>query len=341
MKKQLLFLFLVVVLALTAMSSLLMQNQSVDSGKELLFSDMDGNQLVEITLENAQGVLLQISNIGEGWMAEVEGLNKPYPVSQDKLSEFVSSLNTVTLFEAKTSKLKNYPRLGLQDISADDSQATLITLKSSQKQWQVLIGNLAASGAGHYARKPSESTTWLLDKAISLPTEKFQWLKQPILDIDVSNIQRVAMDSDSPWEIVKVANGTEQFQLTDLPQGRTLKYAAVLDGLVGNLVSIRFDTVQNYIPADWQSYDIQSVLSVETQQGHQLSLTTAKLEDTYFLMISDLNSPSNHYWQDVIYTISSFSAGQLSKSVEDFLAEAEQPINSNIGPAIDEGESPN
>lgn len=341
MKKQLIFLSLVVVLALTAMSSLLLQNQPVEPGKRLLFADLDGNQLVEITLENAQGVLLQIINNDGVWMAEIEGLDKPYPVAQEKLSEFVSNLNSVTLFEAKTSKPKNYPRLGLQDITADDSQATLITLKASNQQWQVLVGNLAASGTGHYTRKPSESSSWLLSKAINLPTERFQWLKQPILDFDVSSVQRIAMSGENPWEITKTTSGDGQFQLMDLPDGRTLKYAAVLDGLVDNLVGIRFDSLQPYVPEIWQSFDIQSVLSVDTLQGKQFTLTTALLEDTYYLMISDSSASPSHYWQNAIYTISSFSAGQLNKSIEDFLSELEEPTSNSTLPAIDEGESPN
>lgn len=341
MKKQILFLSLIVVLALTAMSSLLLQKQPVDPSKKLLFSDLDGNQLVKITLENAQGVLLEINKNTGLWMAEVEGLEAPYPVSQDKLSEFVTDLNSATLFEAKTSKRQNYPRLGLQDISANDSQATLITLKANHQQWQVLVGNLATSGAGHYVRKPTESGTWLLSNVIGLPTERLQWLKQPILDFDVSSIKRVAMSGDNPWEIVNSTNSAGQFELTDLPEGRTLKYAAVLDGFVDNLVGIRFDSLQPYVPAVWESFEIQSVLSIDTQQGQQITLTTAMLEDTFYLLISDSTGTSNHYSREVIYTISNFSAGQLNKSIEDFLAEVEEPSANNVGPAIDEGESPN
>jgi hypothetical protein len=341
MKKQILFLSLTVVLALTAMSSLLLQNQPVESGKRLLFADLNGNQLVEITLENAQGVLLNISNNNDAWMAEVEGLETPYPVDKEQLSEFVSNLNSVTLFEAKTSKPKNYPRLGLQNISTDDSQATLITLKASNQEWQVLLGNLAVSGTGHYARKPSENRSWLLSNTINLPTEKFQWLKQPILDLDVSSVQRVAMIGENSWEIVRATDGEGQFKLMDLPDDRTLKYAAILDGLVDNLVGIRFDRLQPYVPELWQSFDVQSVLSVETLQGQQLTITTALLENTYYLMLSDPSGSSGQYWQDIIYTISSFTAGQLNKGIEDFLSEVEEPSISGVAPAIDEGESPN
>lgn len=341
MKKQLIFLCLVVVLALAAMGSLLLQNQPQQEQKSLLLKDFDANQLVSITLENAQGTLLELSNTEKGWQANVADLQRAYPVAKDKLSDFVSALSTVVKFEAKTSQVKNYAKLGLQDISNIDSQGTLVTLKTSNQQWQVLIGNLASSGAGHYARIPTENGSWLLNQTLDLPTEYVEWLKQPIFDFEVSKIQRVSMQGDAPWDIIQASSVDGQFQLADMPPSRQLKYAAVLDGFIDNLVGVRFDSLQSFDQAMWQTLDTESVLEIEIQSGIKLRATSATLNDEHYLLITSNDNDRQHYWSDVVYKVSSFSAGQLNKVIEDFLMPLENPDITNTAPSIDEGESPN
>jgi hypothetical protein len=67
----------------------------------------------------------------------------------------------------------------------------------------------------------------------------------------------------------------------------------------------------------------------------------SELNDAYFVNFSATNQ--TEYWQKWYYQVSNFSAQQLIKTLDDFLAQ-EDPINSNsdrLHQAIDEGDAPN
>ena len=143
------------------------------------------------------------------------------------------------LVEAKTSKPKNYIRLGLQSIDSDDSMATLVTFKASDQSWQVLVGNKVTFGEGHYILKPEDAQSWRTDKTISLPIDKFSWLKQPILPFQEQDINSVSRVDSLNWQIAKSASG--DFQLVNMPKDRELEYDSILNSIVSNLTSLNFE----------------------------------------------------------------------------------------------------
>jgi hypothetical protein len=79
--------------------------------------------------------LHSIKKTDDRWLATFELKRPTYTVSQTKLVNFIKSIVSTKLVEAKPSKQQNYARLGLQFIDVDDSMARLVALKTDEKSW--------------------------------------------------------------------------------------------------------------------------------------------------------------------------------------------------------------
>jgi hypothetical protein len=312
----------------------------------LLFDDLQefANQLDSVEITNAQGVLFRAQKIADHWLATVNSEQLVYPISQGKLAGFVETMMHIKLVEAKTSKPQNYSRLGLQPIDITDSMATLVTLKKNDVSWQVLVGNKVTIGEGHYILKLDDARSWRTDKTINLPIDKFTWLKHPILPYQEQDISSISRVDSLDWQIVRSASG--DFELINMPKGQKLEYDSILNSIVGSLTSLEFEQLLDVdeISADeyfTQSLTVLTQLEVSTTQENIFQVIVSEIDDKHFVNFNS-NGPSQ-YWQKWYYQVSTFSAQQLIKTLDDFLAQDTPVTNASIhnSHAVDEGDSPN
>lgn len=306
--------------------------------------DTQANGISQIELSNASGVLFQAKRSNDKWLAtvlddqgQVIGL---YPVAKDKLAALVSALAEARLIEAKTAKTINYHHLGVQDLTATDSLATLVKLRSDKLSWQVLVGDHATVGNGSYVRLPQSKQAWLVDKSLALPLTSNAWLKQPVLPFDASDFSKIARVDTSPW-LIQRADADAQFTLANMPQDRQLKYSGVLEAMAINLASLNFDALITLDTLQWNKLTDGVELEVTTFYGHTFTAAIAKDNDKVYVRFS--SALTTDYWQEWIYVISTFAAQQLDKNQNDFLMQApeEKPVSITSGTRdVDEGESP-
>lgn len=337
---------LVYVLAVIAILALglgvwLSQSSSKNVSEDmLLFDDLQqfANQLESVEIKNAQGVLFSGQKTAQSWEAILDSEQSAYPISQEKLADFVEIMMQAKLVEAKTSKPKNHIHLGLQSLDADDSMASLVTLKAKDKTWQVLVGNKVNVGEGHYIRIMGDDQSWRIDKSISLPIDKFSWLKQPILPFQVQDINSVSRVDNLNWQIAKSANG--DFELVNLPKDKELAYDSILNSVVSNLTDLSFEEFMAVDEDFTQSLQILTQLEVVTAENKIFQVVVSERDDKHFV-----NFTANDqlvYWQKWTYQVSNFSARQLIKTLDDFLAEeTDSSNNDDTSPeTVDEGDSP-
>ncbi len=307
----------------------------------LLFDGLQefANQVDSVEITNAQGVLFSAQKLGKRWLATFDPEQPVYPISQDKLADFVETMMRAKLVEAKTSKPQNYIRLGLQSIDIDDSMASLVTLKANENSWQVLVGNKVTVGEGHYILKPDDSRSWRTDKTIHLPIDKYSWLKQPILPYQAQDISSISRVDSLDWQIARSASG--DFQLINMPKDKELAYGSILNSIVSNLTSLDFEQL---LPADEgfaQSLKVLTQLEVSTAGEEMFQVVVSELDDKHFVSFSSIGQ--SEYWQKWYYQVSNFSAQQLIKTLDDFLAEETSSVSaiSTSSQTIEEGDSPN
>ena len=339
--KQLTVLIVFVLIALGVGAWLIqkpMQNTAIETKLVLADFGSFADALQSVRIENAQGMLFNVKNVDGEWMAAVEAGQPSYPVSQQKLAELVQTLVQAKLLEAKTSKTEHHSRLGLQSIIAEDSIATLVYLSTSTKSWTLLVGKSASSGLGSYVRKPAAKQSWLSDKNVPLPVDQFSWLKQPILPYQQEDIVSVARVDKNNWHMTRDPQ-SNAFQLDVLPQGRTLQYDSILDAMASGLTALNFEALVRLEDELISSMDIVTELEVTTLQGTSFKVTVGQIEAQHYLYFTGENKEI--YWQQWVYQVSNFSAQQLIKTVDDFLADQTSSQDDNVKTvSIDEGESP-
>ena len=341
MNKQVSVLAAIAILAL-GFGVWLSQSPSKDKFEAgLLFDGLQefANQVDKIEITNAQGVLFSAQKLGDRWLATFDPEQPVYPISRGKLTDFVETMMRAKLVEAKTSKSKNYARLGLESIDTEDSMASLVTFKASENSWQVLVGNKVTAGEGHYILKPDESISWRTDRTINLPLDKYSWLKQPIIPYQAQDIISISRVDNSDWQIARSDSG--DFYLLNMPKDKELEYTSILNSIVSSLTSLDFEQLQAADEGFSESLKVLTQLEVNTTEQKTFQVVVSELNDKHYVNFS--SNSHTEYWQKWYYQISHFSAQQLVKTLDDFLAPETTATSSSTNSlrAVEEGDSPN
>ncbi|MDN4504132.1 DUF4340 domain-containing protein [Alteromonadaceae bacterium BrNp21-10] len=332
--------FLAVVVIAAAALLLNQQSNTTPTASGLLLTDFaaNANSIDRIEISNAQGMLVDAVLQDGQWRLANDQL---YPAKQSALAELVNNLASAKRLQAKTTKVEYYSRLGLQDIAIEDSLATLVTAFSGGKSWGVLVGNAPANGAGQYVRIANSKQSWLVDKSVTVPLALKDWQAQPILPATMAKLQYVERSGSDGWSIFKADAEQDNYQLNSLPEGRELSYVSVLNGLVTAITSMNFEEKFPLDDEQWSAYQALAEFSLTDFDGKVIRLQLAQQDEHYFVRFS--SNDVQGYWQDWQYQISSLSAEQLNKSLEEFLkplAEQESAEQSIPSIPMDEGESP-
>ncbi|GAB5382081.1 MAG: hypothetical protein Alis3KO_33230 [Aliiglaciecola sp.] len=342
MNKQILSLLVLLISVCAAAYFLYIKSMEQAPEKTLLYPRLleNADKIDRVKVSRADGVVIDARRTRDGWRTKLQQPAINYPIDQQSLTDLAESLTKAVLFESKTAKSENFSRLGLLDVEQTDSQAALIQIEAAGDSYQVLVGIVANSGQGSYIRKVGENQTWLLDRVINLPTDKVDWLKQPILDVDPQSIIAVKRTDSKSFSIIKQQNDEMTFALSDIPEGQTLKYDSILDGFVNNITSLNFDGIENLENDLWQANDIDASFEISMDDGLTILLSVTEIEEQYFAKFESFNPDVAHYWNGQTYKISSFAFGQLNKGLDDFVEIPAVESDTPEIPSIDEGEAP-
>ncbi|GAA0856095.1 DUF4340 domain-containing protein [Aliiglaciecola litoralis] len=343
MNKQLVSLIILLAIVGAAIYYLFVQSAMHDQDKVRLFPTLADNatRVERIKISSVNGVLLDAVPARSGWQTRLDGVFVNYPVDQAQLAGLLEGLSQAVLFEAKTKRPENFDKLNLTDVSNPDSLATLVEVSRPGKTHKVLIGSQASSGQGTYARLVDNNQSWLLDQSIQLPTDGFDWLRQPILDFDVKQLSAIARMGDKGFSIQRNQAEDGAFELTNLQPNQALKYATVIDGFVESVVNLSFDKILTDAEANWSAETDIITYEISLEDGTAIQMQLLNADPKAWVKFSRVTSTGQSYWDGLSYQISNFSAQQLDKQVTDFIkseSQAQQSQTRDVN--IDEGESP-
>ena len=321
MSNRLIWLLIATIVALGIGAYLVVKDQPVESESGYLVGDFKQSiaALEEVRIANAGGIVLHAKQRDGKWVSLAQASNG-FPIDELKLAELIQGLSDARLHEMKTSRAENYARLGVEGLDAEDSQSLRVELTSGDEFWQVLIGNRASNGSGHFVRQPEKLQSWLLDRTLSLPSDEVEWLQQPIWAIEQSDVASVTRAGESGWTISRQEGSENGFVLESMPLDRELKYDSILDSVASTLASLRFTALQPYDAVAWQALTPLSTLSVSLADGMTVTVeVVAEAEEAHFVRLS--SGQTDEYWQQWQFQVSDFTAQQLSKTLDDFLAD--------------------
>lgn len=341
---------IVLILALLASAGgwLLFDNQSQPLPEaRSLFVDIDSHvaNINEILIENSEGVIVKAKRMasdvdgrsGQRFPIQASELESQrwfvvdaaesqleFAADQNKLGTLVNALVKAKLIEPKTSLPNKHERLGLRSIEQADSQAIKVSIKSSSKEWQVLIGNEASSGAGFYVRKLKDNQTWLSDQIFDIDEAQSAWLNPLLFAFSVDNIRALRRLGEEQWTMEKTDDSANDFLLVDREDSE-LKYAEVLNTFAQSIATLSFDGLKSMDEVFWETQEILVELELETFSGDKYQLSLVKGDDEHYLKVT--STVDADFWSQWLFNVSNYTETQLNKSHRDFLVDDDIPVD--------------
>ncbi len=301
----------------------LSNNQGDSSAGGLLFPDLKAqiNDVSQVSISKADQSVTLRNDAGKWVLAELQN----YPVDTGKLRQLLLALADARKLEEKTSNPEMYERLGVEDTAADN-QGTEIRIAGPDSESSLILGNLAQRKY-RYARIAGETKSWLIDQNPTLPVDVSGWLLPEILNIDSSVIQSVTIThSDGKTiRIEKDHRAATDFTVPDIPDGRELSYASVVDSIAGVLRGLNLEDVAEASVAEEGDSSARTIFT--TFDGLEITVDSLIRDENTWITVNATQSDSesdeateiNERVGGWAYQIQSYKADQLRRRWDDIL----------------------
>lgn len=338
------------------LSVFLIKNQQgvTQFNHRLLLPNFDAYAVSSISLQNNQGLgQLEATKVEDNWQLASKF---DYPANKEKLSKLMQGLKNAKIVELKTQLEKNYARLGVQPLSdstnaisgssnnsINETEPTLLTLKSKSSTIKLIIGGKSKTTNGRYVRFVDEAQSYLTDLNLELPKTGSDWLAPKLLSTSLSQISQVDITlQDDGFSLIRVSQepadsnsktsevgraealtsidkASAEFILmgdkTD--EGKQPKYASIFTGLVRNIINMSVKDVRSInTEIDQMELELyQTIKLVYQEPHHEIS--------AQLLQVFVDEKHQQRYWIRVdkskwLMAISEFDVKQISKPLSDY-----------------------
>jgi hypothetical protein len=224
--------------------------RSIDVGGKL-FPALSTSDLKEIDLIKAGGkraVTLVVD--GNQWtVAERDR----FPADAARVRGLVLGIADATIVEEKTSDPKNYPAIGVEDITAASAGGTQVELKGASGSVSLIIGRSSGAKAS-FVRKPGTAQSLLATPQMFADSEPKNWLHRPIVDVASDRVQeaRVTVAKNS-YTLARKDRAQTNFALVAAPKGKVLASDTAGNVVATALGGLELDDVKKFDDGDWRA----------------------------------------------------------------------------------------
>lgn len=217
-----------------------------------------------------------------------------YPADLGTVRETLIGLAELTTLEPKTRKPELYEKLGLQDVDAEGSLSTGITLKDATDNTvaAAIIGNdRPAQGKSGYKelfiRKVGDPQTWLVQGRLTVEKNPGKWLDKELTQIETKRVRRLVVTHlDKTRLVVEKARPTDlNYQVANLPEGLEIESQFTVNNIVSTVTSLSLEDVQ---PVSEIPFNDQPVVRAvfETFDGLQGTVQLLPKDEKNYVTIS-------------------------------------------------------
>ena len=267
MNKTTLISLSVAILAMLAVV-LVLGNNEADTTNQLFVPDVSTNldDITRVEIRNYNDRLTIRRHTNGEWLLEQA---QNYFVDADRLTAFLRTISAAQTVEEKTAKPEYYPRLGVEDVSADGASVEVGLFWSNQNS-HILFGN--ARGEYRYARVADQPTAWLIDADLDISLDASDWLASKLVNIMEAEVRKIGIRHHD-GEAINIVRGEDGEYQTDVPEGRELKYASIVNSFGTALSNLGFDQVQ---PAS--TNETNAVTTFELSDGYRVVFSRVSAE---------------------------------------------------------------
>ena len=309
------------IVALAAIYFLMNKGGGSQSSNDLLLPELR-SQINDVTAVSvaSNATQVEITKTGDTWTLPARD---GFPADVGKLRELLISLADAKVVEMKTSNPDNYSILGVDDFSAEASEATLISISGDDFEYGVILGK-EAQGDYRYARLANQAQSVLVNQNPELPDSAGGWTDSVLLDIASADIQAITIShSDGDRiEILKVAKEDTNFVVNNVPDDRELTYDTVANSIGGALADLALDDVRTSatetnpdVTATFITFDGLTIAVSTQADGESSWVSIAASGDSPYLSADEINSRHAN-WQ---YLVPEHKANLLKRRLDELL----------------------
>ena len=154
------------------------------------------NDVTEVRITKADRSQATLQRNATNWSVG----ERAYPADSGKLRKLLLDLGSLQAVERKTSVARNYPVLGVADVTQPKATGARIDIVSRGKTWSLIVGN-SMDANNCYVRVVDSAQSLLASPLIMVDADPKLWLDPAIVDIAPDRISEVeelpAKGSDS------------------------------------------------------------------------------------------------------------------------------------------------
>jgi len=248
------------------------------------------NEVSELVV-NVQSETMTIVRDGESWKVKEKD---NYPANMGKIREVLIGLGELKILEAKTKKPELYEKLGLENVEAEGSISTGVTLKDSAGTTlaEVIIGKQPPFKGNPnqdevYVRKVGDPETWLAIGKLSIEKNLSEWLDKDFLEVEPKRVRRVRITHpDNTTLVLEKENPDDlDFKVTNLLEGEEIQSQFSVNHIVSTVTSLSLDDVQ---PNSEISFEDESVVTAtfETFDGLEGTVKLFRKDEKNYVKVS-------------------------------------------------------
>jgi hypothetical protein len=280
-----------------------------------------------------------------------------YPADVPKLRKLLLALSDAKIVEQKTSNPANFTAIGVEDPTLPGATGAEVVVTARDAKITVIVGKPV--GAGNFARRGGENTSYSVEPGISFETEPRFWIESRLLDLTAAAIQSIQVKpADGPGYTVRrepaagaapagatppsavppsgtPASGVPpsgNFTLEGTPPNRKAADSAALAPSPTAFTGVSADDVSKLEDIDFSK---ASVASVTMSDGNVITLTGAVKGDKHWIRLQASKDPAlNTKTAGRAFEIASYRFDAIFRPLEQLLVpKTPPPAASKAAPA--------
>lgn len=353
MKKSLpLFAIVTVIVIIAAWFSVQLRSPETVVEKEPLYPEL-GSRIKDISLIEIKSYdhTTVLAAEGNQWVLKNRG---GYPAIINRIKPLVLAISELEIREAKTSNPEWYPRLQVEDVSAEKARSRQITLLDARGDLlaSLLVGKERVNRSDGridslYVRKVGDQQSYLVKGDVSVSADPADWLENNLIDLTSDRLQSILIDHGNAKTVMASRSDKDDinYQLENIPSGFKLKSQTTVNGLATAVESLRFDDVQSSENFNWPEQTLKTVY--KTFDGLITNVRSTKIDDKVWAAFSfefagpeaasshtdgseeEAKKPSVQEQVDQlnaktaawVYALPAFKGEMLTRSVDDLIIE--------------------
>jgi hypothetical protein len=199
------------------------------------------NDVTQVRITKAGNVHTTLDRQATDWQVA----ERAYPADSGKLRKLLLDLGSLKAVERKTTLARNYPVIGVDDVTSPKSTGARIDIISPAKTWSVIVGT-SKDANDVYVRVVNSPQSLLATPLVMVDADPKLWLDPTIVDIAQTRVSDVDEQlPKTPAFSASRANKTQaDLTVHDIPHGRELTGPDAADQMESALSSLTLTDVQ-------------------------------------------------------------------------------------------------